>query len=467
MTNPLVPFTQAQLPAAIRAKIAGRKRLNDDLSAGITGGFPVLSFRGKAWHTKWQGAERTMLNEDGTPRYAIEVVLLKVAPHISKVWYEAGYIEGSTAAPDCWSVDAIKPDPASPKLQNSVCKTCRWNMWGSSRAQGGSGKGKDCADSKRVAIAPLMDIPNEAGGGPLLLRVPPASLQELLAYAGRLEQVGYPYYAVATQLSFDVQAQYPKLTFKAIRALTDAEADQVLALQDSDVMERILNMPVDEVVHTDGADTTHVQVGEKQPVPAPQQRPVQTAQSAPTPTPVQAAPAPVEAPATLGGNIPPGVPPSATPAPVTGEAMEERRKQLRAMGISEATVIQLCGPEPKPEPAPAPEDPRIAQLRAVGLTDEQIKVALAATGVPMGQLAANGHGAEAPRGRGRPRGPSKPKEASPAATTPAPAPTPVQSAPAPVQAAPELPQQGGGDAFNASFDAMLDGIIAQQAQGNE
>jgi hypothetical protein len=257
--NPLTTLAQqslGQLPAVFQDRL-GKGKLNADLAAGITAGFPILSFRGKAWRVKRSGEEKIMVNPDGTPKYAIEVVILKTSPHISKVWYEAGYVEGSTAPPDCWSVDGKKPDAASPKLQNPTCAGCRWNAWGSSRTQGGSGKGKDCADSKRIAVAPLQDIDNEAGGGPLLLRIPPASLADLLNYANSLETIHYPYFGVGTQLSFDMNAEYPKLMFKPVRALTAEEAEKVVKWQDSPVVERILNTAVDEVT-TDGTDTTHV-----------------------------------------------------------------------------------------------------------------------------------------------------------------------------------------------------------------
>jgi hypothetical protein len=381
--NPLTTLAQqslGQLPAVFQDRL-GKGKLNADLAAGITAGFPILSFRGKAWRVKRSGEEKIMVNPDGTPKYAIEVVILKTSPHISKVWYEAGYVEGSTAPPDCWSVDGKKPDAASPKLQNPTCAGCRWNAWGSSRTQGGSGKGKDCADSKRIAVAPLQDIDNEAGGGPLLLRIPPASLADLLNYANSLETIHYPYFGVGTQLSFDMNAEYPKLMFKPVRALTAEEAEKVVKWQDSPVVERILNTAVDEVT-TDGTDTTHVA---PTPVPAPTQRPVQAPQQAPL---AQQAPDPV--PYADEIKPPPTVTPTGNAATPPVDPHAERRAQLRSMNFDEPTIDGLLGPEPKAA-APAPEDPRIAQLRGLGFTEDQIKAALAATTPP----ASNGHGKRA------------------------------------------------------------------------
>jgi hypothetical protein len=453
--NPLIVAAQQQLGAlpAIFQNRLGKGKLNADLAAGITAGFPILSFRGKAWRVKFRGEERVMVNDDGTPKYAIDVVILKTSPHIAKKWYEAGYVDGSNAPPDCWSVDGKKPDPASPKLQSATCAGCKWNAWGSSRTQGGTGKGKDCADSKRIALAPLQDIDNEAGGGPLLLQVPPASLSDLLAYANSLEMIAYPYYAVGTRLSFDVNAEYPKLMFKSVRVLNEEEAEKVAKWQDSEVVERILNAAVEEV-KTDGTDTTHTAPAAVPPVP---QRPVQQAQQAPVAVPPTQVLQPETKPVPAGAVIPivTNVTPKGDEAlhdalyPVPVDPNAERRKQLRAMNFDEKTIEGLLGPEPKT--APAPEDPRIAQLRGLGFTEDQIKAALGATAAPNG---------EGPKRRGRP---AKPKEAS----TQTQAPEPAPPTPEPVQAAPEPPQapaQAGADVV-AGFDNLLDQIMAGTLPG--
>jgi len=112
-----------QLPAAFRG---ARGKLNEDMTSGITSGFAIVTFRGKVWRVKYHGEEAVLLNDDQrTPRYTIDVVILKTSPNLSKVWYEFGYVEGSTAPPDCWSVDGRVPDAASPKRQNPTCGGCR------------------------------------------------------------------------------------------------------------------------------------------------------------------------------------------------------------------------------------------------------------------------------------------------------------------------------------------------------
>jgi hypothetical protein len=173
------------------------------------------------------------------PRNSIEAIILKASSHVSKIWYENGYVEGSTAAPDCFSTNGVSPDASSKKRQGNVCATCPMNQWGSRVTPAGK-MGKACSDSKRTAIAPLEDIKNEAFGGPMLLRVPAASLKDLAAYGQKMQALGYPYYAIGTRIAFDPAEAYPKFVLNAMRPLTDAEADLVLQLRDSPQVQTIL-----------------------------------------------------------------------------------------------------------------------------------------------------------------------------------------------------------------------------------
>lgn len=214
---------------------------NDDLSSGIQSSFGLIGYKGKVWSIKYRGDETPLMREDGDgPKSSIEVVILSASKAVSKVWYEQGYVEGSNAAPDCFSNNGIAPDPASTKKQCDSCALCPMNQWGSRMTPAGK-NGKACADSKRLAVVPVQDIPNEVFGGPMLLRVPAASLQDLAMYGQKMSQLGYPYYAIATRIAFDNAESYPKFVFGAIRPLTDDEADIVLTERTSHTVERILS----------------------------------------------------------------------------------------------------------------------------------------------------------------------------------------------------------------------------------
>lgn len=224
---------------AVSTKFAGMKTDND-LAAGVQAGFGLIGYKGKVWSIRYRGDEQQLLRDDGDgPRNSIEVVILKGATYISKIWYEKGYVEGSTAAPDCFSPNGVVPDPQSTKRQSNACANCPQNVWGSKITEAGK-KGKSCSDSKRLAVVPVGDIANETFGGPMLLRVPAASLQDLATFGNKMQNLGYPYFAIATRIAFDANEAYPKFIFSAIRPLTDEEADQVLALQPTQEVARVL-----------------------------------------------------------------------------------------------------------------------------------------------------------------------------------------------------------------------------------
>src|SRR5262245_58923604 len=101
---------------AVSNRFAGRKDAFDDLGAGVQGGYGHIGYKGKVWSIRHNGETTPLMREDGDgPRNSIEVVVVKSPQVISKIWYEAGYVEGSSAAPDCFSANGLTPDPASLK----------------------------------------------------------------------------------------------------------------------------------------------------------------------------------------------------------------------------------------------------------------------------------------------------------------------------------------------------------------
>jgi hypothetical protein len=227
------------------SKVFAGAPVENELSQGIQSSFGVVKFRGKVWSITYRGNEFPVLRDDGDgAANSIEVVLVKASPVIGKTFYKHGYQMGSNAAPDCYSNDGVAPDANVPDRQNPICKICKNNVFGS----GPNGRGKACADSKRVVVVPVDDMLNEAYGGPMLLRVPPASLQNMAAFGDKLKQVGYPPYAVATRISFDVKVTHPQLVFQAVRALNDDEAKFVLELRDDERVDRILAVPHEDHV---------------------------------------------------------------------------------------------------------------------------------------------------------------------------------------------------------------------------
>lgn len=233
-------FESAAVPAHIAN--AFRPDVNDDLTGGVAIGYPIVSYKGKSWAVT-KGGERNMVmaefNGDTIPAPSIDAVIVRSNPALSKIYYPSGYEEGSDEKPTCYSNDSIAPALDAQERQATKCAICPHNQWGSRITDNGA-KGKACSDARRLAIVPSDDM-DEA----MLLRVPAASLKELLSYAEQLKKRGVAYQTLVTRISFDGEAAYPKLQFKPQRWLTAEEIVRVQELYDSDVVSAItaLNSP--------------------------------------------------------------------------------------------------------------------------------------------------------------------------------------------------------------------------------
>lgn len=233
-------LTQFQNFGPVASVFAGQT-FEDDLAAGVVSGYGVIGYRGKVWRIKYRGEERDLMRDDGDgPRSSIELVIVKAANVVSKVFYEAGYVDGSNSSPDCSSMNGLTPDPDSPKKQCATCAACPKNAWGSRITEAGK-QAKACVDSKRLAVVPLGDLENATFGGPMLLRVPAASLGDMATFGKTLAQLNYPVCSVGTRIAFDVKEAFPKFVFTAIRPLTEDEGRRVMELRADPQVERILS----------------------------------------------------------------------------------------------------------------------------------------------------------------------------------------------------------------------------------
>jgi hypothetical protein len=237
MSNAIIVPDAFKGPVA--AVFAGAAQAGDDLSGGITGGYGLIKYRGKVWSIQYRGENNVLMREDGDgTRGSIDVVIVKANAQLSKTWYENGWDESNNNPPDCASANGIVPDQGVPKQQNATCLGCPKNAWGSAP---NGGKGKACGDHRRMAVVPFTDLRNEFFGGPLLLRCPAASLQDMAAFDARYKNIGYPYFTMAIKIGFDAQESYPKFTFGAIRPLTEAEGQIVMELRNSPETARVVN----------------------------------------------------------------------------------------------------------------------------------------------------------------------------------------------------------------------------------
>jgi hypothetical protein len=325
-----------------------------DMTEGVGPQYAVLSIRGKVFRVKYNGAEEIITIDHQGQRFAapaFDVVILNASAARAKTYYKSGFVEGAADAPDCWSEDGVTPlAPLAnrPLVEGRPCLDCRlcpMNAFGS-KPKGPNdveaSNAKACADTRKIAIVPLddnqnVDVGNARFGGPMLLRIPADSLKTLAEYSKKLQNVGYPYCAIVTRITFDQQVAYPKLAFQAVRAVTEAEAAQILAAR---------NQPnVLEILHGahSSAPQTQPQLAGPSPIPmdAVQQQPVLAAPvNVPANTIPQAVPLAPPAPATAAPFVPP-----AAPAPQTFVAPQQPAPQ---------TFVPPAAPSVPTAPAPAP-----------------------------------------------------------------------------------------------------------------
>lgn len=241
----LIPFESAGLPAYLKgADIAS---LNADLLSHAGGGFPVISIKGKVFAITRDGERKVLPNpkDPDSPATSIDVVMIKANKGTSKVFYIKGYDPESSAGqkPDCYSADGIAPAADAQSPQAKTCATCKNNQWGSRITDKGASKGKACNDTVRMAVSPAGQI-----NDPMLLRVPPASIRAIGEYGQMLAKRGVAYNMVVTKISFDQEAESPKLTFKPVGFLDESAHAEVQEMIGSDIVSNILGSSMQSVV---------------------------------------------------------------------------------------------------------------------------------------------------------------------------------------------------------------------------
>lgn len=321
MSNALI--TTAQLPAHLQGLMQNTSlaALNQDAAKGIgVGSWPRISLKGGRFRLQDPQGQEIVV-----PDYFLDVVIVGVNSHgLSKIYYAGNYDPTSDGtAPDCYSDNGVAPSARASKPQCSTCAACPLNVWGS-KVTPASAQVKACADIKKLAVL----IANNTSGPVFELRVPAASLSNLGAYVRGLDAAGIPAAAVVTRLTFDTQADYPKLIFST-PVMQEGQTPYITAEMYADVQEVIndkteINQCIGEndkpfEGKVAASATTVIAQNPGQPVYGPPRAPLQTA-----PAPAYAPPQPTPnfgAPAANGPIAHPGGPapaPEATPKPRRG-----------------------------------------------------------------------------------------------------------------------------------------------------
>lgn len=208
-----------KVPAHLASRIGAPSALATALTGGLSSGasYPRISIKGSRFRIV-EGDTETVL--DST---ALNVIIVGANPRLSKTWYAKMWTPDSEPqAPDCFSLDGVKPSAEAANPQNDLCASCPHNAWGSKVTPLGQ-QVKACADQKRLAVV-AADDPS----GPIyLLQVTPAALKGLNQYQKELSVRGIPPEVVKTKVSFDTDASFPKLKF-TFGGFIDEETQKVV-----------------------------------------------------------------------------------------------------------------------------------------------------------------------------------------------------------------------------------------------
>lgn len=227
-----------QVPAHIAARIAERNKTGErsdvaDAFAGnsSTPSIPRISMRGSKFRLV-QGAVETEVGSN------LEVTIVGSNPRTSKVYYASAYNpKAEDKRPTCFSNDGLKPDESVLDPVCNSCANCPNNVLGSKILPSGA-KSKLCADQRHLAVVPAQD-PSKVYS----LTVPVSGMKALREYIIQLTNYNIPPEYCITELGFDAEASYPKITFKNNGYLSEkgiGAVDQLKTLDEVKVATRML-----------------------------------------------------------------------------------------------------------------------------------------------------------------------------------------------------------------------------------
>ena len=175
----------------------------------------------------------------------LDVIIVKAAPKVSRIFYAKSYDGDNITGPDCWSNDGERPDASAENKQGTTCMSCPQNIAGS-----GQGNSRACRYQQRLAVV----LENNIEGDVLQLTLPATSVfgkedgdkRPLQAFARNLALQNPPISPemIVTRMKFDTKAEAPKLHFAPSRWLTDEEYAIVKTQGDSDEAKRAVVMTV-------------------------------------------------------------------------------------------------------------------------------------------------------------------------------------------------------------------------------
>jgi hypothetical protein len=204
------------------------------------------------------GIRRIGLNTNGTFKrivngeqigkaipHMLNVIVVDFLKDVSRTFYAGEYDPNAKPTmPDCWSNLGDKPDPKAKDPQGETCATCPQNVAGS----GNRGSGKACRFQRRIAVIAEGDHTGEV----YQLNIPAKSLfgkgvgavHPFESYKNYLRANGEGLDTVVTKVMYDLDADTMTLKFRAVRHLTQEEADLVDAAQADPDTQRYIQLNV-------------------------------------------------------------------------------------------------------------------------------------------------------------------------------------------------------------------------------
>ena len=202
MSNALTKNVPAHIADRIRTRQeAGKKSAVADAIVGDDHGYPRISTRSSRYRLTEGGVE-TIIGP------VLDVVIVGANPRVSKIFFEGAYKPGDNTPPACSSSDGIKPDANIIDPVSTSCHGCPHNDLGSKILPSGA-QSKMCSDQRHMAVVAAAD-PSKVYG----LTVPVSGMKALREYFKELGNYGLSPEEVVTELGFDEEASFPKITFK-------------------------------------------------------------------------------------------------------------------------------------------------------------------------------------------------------------------------------------------------------------
>lgn len=217
--------------------------MNKKMAGGNGAAGKRISIRGGKFRMMVDGEQVSVSKSD-----TMNMVLLNAAD-ISRTYYEGAFDPENPSAPTCWSADTRAPAPDVPEDQRKAarCADCPMNFKGS-----GQGESRACRFSQRLAVSLENDLDTV-----YQLQLPATSIfgeakgneMGLQSYIKFLSAHKTPAIAVMTEMRFDEESATPKLYFRPVRGLEEAELGLALEARASEDAQKAIAFTV---AQTDG-----------------------------------------------------------------------------------------------------------------------------------------------------------------------------------------------------------------------